>query len=354
MMHPNFYHWHSRTEFKPDVPILKSRWNAAEKFAKELSATDACSLLRFALFPIAESEFAKRFSAELVKAEPTFPPDKNAELLRVMATAAIHSRFKESSEVADALALGLQAADFPQDRIEPICPDIMISSGEYLVEENEKMRPQIDARNLGQASEDTENYLSSLKEAIEGNNPQEIGKATEQLGRGLAGAMEKSHQELGEIIERLAEESQFLWWLVGRRSPSLNVRREKLSPAEYALPAAQEAGDRVVLLPPAASVESLLNEALSQCDKNVNTSKTLIEVISSAGNSWLENSAYETIAPEVTPITALLAEKKQTGKVTAAKLRQLALRTKAKFTPVAISQQYFKELMFLRAVNKVS
>ena len=42
-----------------------------------------------ALFPKAEIEFAKRFSDELVKSEPTFPPDKNAELLRVMATAAI-------------------------------------------------------------------------------------------------------------------------------------------------------------------------------------------------------------------------------------------------------------------------
>ena len=353
-MHANFYHWLSRAEFKPDVSTLGSRWNAAEKFAKELSATDVCSLLRIALFPIEESEFTQYFSAELVKAEPTFPPDKNAELLRVMASAAIQSRFEESSEVADALALGLQAADFPQDRIKPICPDIMISFGKYLVEESERMRPQINPGNLGQASEDTENYLSSLKEAIEGNNPQEIGKATEQLGRGLAGAMEKSHQELGEVIERLGEESQFLWWLVGRRSPSLNVRREKLSPAEYALPVAQEARDRVVLLPPAASVESLLNEALSQCGKNANTSKTLIELIYSTGNGWLENSANETIAPEVTPITALLAEKKQTGKLTTEKLKRLHLPPRAKFTPVAVSQQYFKELMFLRAISEVS
>ena len=233
-MHRNFYHWHSRAEFKPDVSILESRWNAAEKFAQELSATDVCSLLRIALFPIGESEFARCFSAELVKAEPTFPPDKNAELLRVMATAAIHSQLEEASNVADALSLGLQAADFPQDRIEPICPDIMISSGKYLVEESERIRPQIDSRNLGQASEDTKNYLSSLEKAFEGNNPQEMGKATEQLGRSLLGAIKKSHEELGGIIDRLAEESQFLWWLVGRRSPSLNAQREKLSPAEYA------------------------------------------------------------------------------------------------------------------------
>ena len=354
MMHPNFFHWHSRAEFQPEVPILESRWNAAEKFAKELSATAVSSLLRLVLFPVAESEFSRGFSAELVKAEPTFPPDKNAELLRVMATAAIHSRFEESSKVADALALGLQAADFPQKRIKPVCQDILISSGKYLVEKSERMRPQLNPGNLDQASEDAKRSLSSLKEVVKTNSPQEIGKATEQLGRDVLGVLEKSHQQLGEIIERLAEESQFLWWLVGRRSPSLDVEREKLSPAEYALPAAQEARDRVVLLPPASSVESLINEALSQCGKDGHTSKTLIALIFSASKNWLESSTNETIAPEVTPIIALLTEKRQTGKVTAAKLRQLHLPTRATFTPVEISQQYFRELIFLRAMNEVS
>lgn len=353
MMHPHFYHWLSRAEIKPEVSSLESRWNAAEKFAQDLSATDVFSLLRVALFPIAESEFAKHFSDELVKAEPTFPPDKNAELLRVMATAAIHSRLDESSHVANAFALGLRAADFPQGRIQPICQDILISSSEYLVEASEKMRTQINPATLDQASKGTESYLSSLNEAVKANNPQEIGKATAQLGRGVLGALDKSHEKLGETINRLAEESQFLWWLVGRRSPSLNVQRERLSPAEYALPAAQEAGDRVLLLPPAASVESLLIEALSQCGKNGHTSKALIELISLTNNGWLENSANETIARELTPITALLVEKKQTGKVTPAKLKELYLSTKTKFTPVEISQQYFKELMFLRAVNEV-
>ena len=265
-----------------------------------------------------------------------------------------HSQLEESSNVGDAFALGLRAADFPQKRIKLICQDVMISSGEYLERESEKVRPQIDPGDLGQASKRAKSHLSSIKEAVGANNLEEIAKVTGQLGHSVLGALEESHQELGEAIHRLTEETQFLWWLVGRRSPSLNVQREKLSPMEYAFPAAQEAGDRVVLLPPAASVESLLNEALSQCGKDGHTSKTLIEIISSVGKNWLENSANETIAPEITPITALLAEQGQTGKVTTAKLRQLHLPTKAKFTPVEISQQYFMELMFVRAINEVS
>src|SRR5713226_4733436 len=98
MMHPNFYHWHARAELKPETAILEPRWNAAAKFAEKLSAADIRSLLRLVLFSGAEPEFAKLFSEALVKLEPTFPPERNAELLRVMATAAVYSQMDEPSE----------------------------------------------------------------------------------------------------------------------------------------------------------------------------------------------------------------------------------------------------------------
>jgi len=109
-MHPNFYHWHARVQLKPEVSILEPRWNAAAKATHEPSASDICSLLMLVLFPGAEPDFAKRFSEALVKLEPTFPPDHNAELLRVMATAGVYSQLEAFSNVADALALGLHAA----------------------------------------------------------------------------------------------------------------------------------------------------------------------------------------------------------------------------------------------------
>ena len=105
MMHPHFYHWHARAELKPDTAILETRWKAAAEFAEDISAADICALLRLVVFPGAEPEFAKRFSEALVKLEPTFPPEGNAELLRVMATAAVYSQMDEPSSKADAIAL---------------------------------------------------------------------------------------------------------------------------------------------------------------------------------------------------------------------------------------------------------
>src|SRR5690349_6439629 len=117
-MHANFYHWHEAVAIKPDVNILESRWKAAEKFVAKCTATDVAALLSIALFKGQESEFSTRFGAALVKLEPTFKPDANGELLRVMSTAALYSKMAYFSEAAYAIALGLRAANFPDTRIE--------------------------------------------------------------------------------------------------------------------------------------------------------------------------------------------------------------------------------------------
>jgi hypothetical protein len=124
-MHPHFYHWHARAELKPESGMLESRWEAAAQFAGLLSVADIYSLLRLVVFQGAEPEFSTRFTNALVKAEPTFPLDRNTELLRVMAAATVYSRLEKPSEIANAMALGLHAASFPLGRVEPVCQDVM-------------------------------------------------------------------------------------------------------------------------------------------------------------------------------------------------------------------------------------
>lgn len=353
MMHPNFYHWHGRAELKPELAILEPRWNAAAQFAEKLSAAAIRSLLRLVLFPGAEPEFAKRFSESLVKLEPTFPPERNAELLRVMAAAAVHSQMDVPTDIADAIALGLQAAAFPQGRIEPVCQDVMTRAAEYLVVESERVRPAIYAGTLENAEKQVETHLAALKKAVEDNTLPEIGKATEVLGRGMLVGMKHTHQQLGEVIGRLAEESQFLWWLVGRRSSALNTRRELLTAETYALPAAAEAAERVALLPPAASVESLLDDALAQCRKGGRASMPLADLIDAADANWVQHVASAVTAPELTPLAALLAKRRADGKLHANLLKQLRISPKMEVTPTEAARQYFRELIFLRAAEEI-
>ena len=335
MMHPNFYHWHNRVELKPEPAILQARWDAAVKFAEKLSGDDACLLLRLALFGTTAPEFAKRFSGELVALEPTFLPEGNVELLRVMATAALYSQMDTESDKADAVALGLLAAAFQPDRIQPVCKELALRAAEYLASESDRVRPTptvaTDYRALEKAT-DAEDW------ADEPGAPQLIGKAV---------------LELGDTMGRIAEENQFLWWLLGRRSSLLNTRREKLSCKGYALLAGAEAAERVALLPPPACVESLIDEVLAHCAKPTNAAVPLADFIDAADIRTLKAAGAGTEMRELCPLEGLLEIRRAGGKVDGASLDKLHIAAKLKVSPTEAASQYFRELMFLRALAQL-
>jgi hypothetical protein len=351
LMHPNFFHWHSRAEMKPDVANLEARWNAAVKCTEKPSNADICSLIKLVLFPGIESDFGKRFSEALVKAEPTFPPADNSQLLRVMATAAVFHHLASPSKLADALALGLQAANFSGAQVDPICKEVMTRYPEYLAAESERVRPKIYATTLAKAEKQAEAAIGSLKKAVEANSAQDIGKATEALGRGIITAIKESHQQLGDVIGRMSEESQFLWWLIGRRSPALDLRRESLAADAYALPAAVEAAERITVLPPAASIESILDEVLSQCGKKSGANMGPAEVIVNLDTKWVQSVAPIPNAHELTPLVSLVAARPAAGKIDAAAIKAAGLPAKIKFPAAEAARQYFRERVFLRSLE---
>src|SRR5258708_30719157 len=174
-MHPNFYHWHARAELKPDAAVLEPRWTAAAKFAERLNKGDILSLLLLALFSPVDDKFASRLTEGVVKGEPTFPIVNNHELLRVMASAAIYRRLEQPSAAADAISLGVLAADFPSGRIDPVSDDITNRIFEYLGDESERVRPEIDTGTLDRVKKKADEQYAALKAAVSTNNPAEIG-----------------------------------------------------------------------------------------------------------------------------------------------------------------------------------
>lgn len=334
-MHPHFYHWHNRVELKPELSILKARWDAAAKFTKDLKCGDACSLIHLALFGTPAPEFAKRFSGELVALEPTFLPEGNAELLRVMATAALYSCMEKESVKADAVALGLLAAAFQPDRIQPVCKELALRASEYLTTESERMRP----------TPKVASDYGTLQKATEAE-----GWEAEAAITGLIG---KAVLELGETMGRIAEENQFLWWLIGQRSSLLNKPRKELLSKEYALLAGAEAAERVALLPPPASVDSLIAEALANCAKASDAAVLLADLIDAANINTLKTEATGADVRELCPLSNLIEVRRAGGKVDGAALENLKIPAKLKVSPTEAANQYFRELMFLRALGQL-
>lgn len=333
-MHPHFYHWHSRAELKTETSLLQTRWNAATSFVEDVSADRACALLRLALFGNATPEFSVEFSEHLVREEATFPPDKNAELLRVMATAALYGSIETETEVADAVALGLIATAFPLDRIQPVCKELMLRATAYLATESERLRPAPTVAGKHRA----------LKKAFNSDTWAANADATKLLGDAVL--------ELGETMGRITEENQYLWWLLGRRSSRLNQRRETVSAADYSLVAAAEAAERVAILPPPACVESLIGEVLTQCSDGATSALSVVDLIKAA-NTDLLRASPAVVAIGLCPLSSLIESRVKGDTVNASSLKKLNIPAKLKVSPIDAANQYFRELMFLRALNQL-
>lgn len=334
-MHLHFYHWHNRVELKPQTDLLQARWAAAANFSEELSGEDACSLLRLALFGTFTSEFAERFTEALVAQEPTFPLEENVEVLRVMAAAALYIQMETESAQADAVALGLAAAGFHYDRSHPVCKGLAPRAAEYLASESERMRP----------TPKIESEYRALRKATEAADWATNPVAPQLLGKAVL--------ELGDTLGRIAEENQFLWWLLSRRSSLLSIRREKLAAKEYALVAAAEAAERVALLPPPPSVESLIGEVIAHCSEASNAAYPLADFISAANIDSLKAAAAGADVGELCPISGLLDVQRGGGKVDGASLAKFGLQPELKVLATEAANQYFRELMFWRALEQL-
>jgi len=334
-MHPHFYHWHNRAELKPEAALLQLRWDAAANLAEELSADRVCALLQLALLGAAATKFQREFSEEIIKKEPTFPPRENAELLRVMATASLYSQMEAASNEADAVALGLLAAAFQSNRFQPVCDELMQRAIEYTATESERVRP----------TPEIEDNYRALRKAIDSSDWAGNADATTLLGNTVL--------KLGETMGRISEENQFLWWLLGRRSPLLNIRRDKLAPKDYALTAAAEAAERVALLPPPASVEALIGEALTQCSKGATAAISFIEFINAAKVDSISTTTITTGAHDLCPLASLVEARIAGEVVEGASLKKLRIPEKLKISPMEAANQYFRELMFLKALAQL-
>ena len=332
-MHENFYHWHQHAELKPEVSILKPRWDAATSATKKLSAADLCAAVQLALVPKTQNTFSVHFASALVKLEPTFPPINNTELLRVMATAGLYQHMEESSVLADAIALGIRAGS-RCGGVQPVCPELMPKAEAYLNEEAERVRGDTSSR-------DEFEELRTLTKQADWHAEDD---AVTKVGAAVI--------ELGGIIDQLAEENQFLWWLNVQRSSLLNVRRPSLKPKDYALVAAKEAAERVKLLPPPVSATSLLEEVFSQCAKGADTPCLIEEMLKAQGAHTLILPAKATSARLLCPLTSALLYLSSGMPFDKNWLVPLGCDEKA--TPTAIAKRFFDELMFLKALEQMS
>lgn len=352
-MHPHTIDWLRNVEINADVALAEKRWAVAAKYGEKLSRTQIINLIQLFLFPKPPAALVTAYTSELLKLDPEYPVSGNSESVRVMAGLVMATSFTAgSSNYADAFALGLRAAQLGGIRGQPVVPAIMVEAASYLLREAAAQRPNDFLAEHEAHGAKLLKKFEAISEAEATGDVAKIQKARKDYHTAIP------DRALGRRMTQLAEESQLLWLVVSDFSPTLSKPTTELTAAEYSLVIANEALERISLLPAPPAVEALLGRALKHC-KPAKKKVSLSELLDATNVDWRRKQVAATENSDcrsLLPLCTALEKMEETGdaNVAAQCIPKLCPGVKADLAlwPEEAAKQYFSELSFLEALTK--
>lgn len=359
-MHKHTVDWIRQVEITADAGLAEKHWETAKKLAENLTRPRIIEFLRLFLFPTSATDFTKTFTEELVELDPEFRISDNIQYLRLMSGLTMVSIFNNSSDEADAFALGVRAASFPADRAQPVIPAMVGESEQYILNEAGRCRPDDFATVDDQI---TKTLTARAKAVIEAQGTGDLEKqktAESSFRNSVVSTIAGSHSKLGARLHQLAEESGLLWWVFNEYSEELQSPLSKLSPQAYALVAASEAAGRTHIIPPPPCIGPLLARALRNC-KTAKKNPVLSDYVEAADPAWCASHVKELKLDDcydLVPLSAAIKKTAELGDTTSA-LKAIpklcpGVTTTIALLPPQAAQQFYNELVFLRALSNAS
>jgi len=343
-MHKHLLDWIRKIHLTADSEFAARRWKLAAAYEKKTSRRELLTLLRVFLFDPAPPELIQSLSDQFQEIDKEFPGIDNTEEIKLMAGIVMVVAFSQRNWNADAFALGIKAASFPLERCKTGHPHIILESTKYLEAEAEYLRPS----DFGEF-ESTLAVATKLVAITAAEDDEKRMAAAQEV----AGAL---HNNYGGKIQRLAEETGLLWWLLGGYSTALGLKMEEIEQARYALVAAVEVAGRTQLIPPPPSIYSILERAIANC-KPTKSQSTLKSLVNLADAAWRKQFAAEHSTCDCAafvPIVTAIVKAEENGDV------DVMTKALPKFCPgVSADQklsssdaaaQLYDELMFLKAL----
>lgn len=360
-MHKHTIDWYLQLNLTSDAVLAQKRWDTAEALAKTLSRTRVIELLRLFLFAPSGTDFAESFTNELIELDSEFPVSKNNRELRMMAGLVMVTTFGKTSYKADAFALGLRAASFPDGRVKPIQPAMLTEAQEYLRNEAGRLRPDEFAKDIsGDVTKTLIVRGKALSEAEAAGDESKKTAALTAYRDSIPRTIVSNHIELAKRIEQLAEESALLWWVLAEHSDALQQPVSKLAPEAYALAAAVEAAQRTIHLPPPPSIGPLLARVLQPCEAG-EKKLVLSDYVKATDPLWRTahvKSVSVADCHDLSPLCAAVEKTEELGSAAAAitALPKICpgVNGKLPLTPAQAAQQFFNEIVFLRALDAIA
>lgn len=352
MQPPLLVDWLKQLHLTADAALASKRWGLANSFAAKARRADAILLLRLFLFPEPSAVNVQTLTRQLLDLDSEFPASNNSEEVRLMSGIIMIAALPNHSSLTDVFLLGMKAAAFPTHRCSPAQRGIIDEMATHLDVKANELRPSEFLK-----SDDGDALAKAFEElgaAAGANDPVLIKKRS-------GGIAESIHGLYGKRLQRLSEETSILWWLLGAYSPDLDKDFSELSPDQYSLVAAAEVAARTQLLPPPPSVYPILSRALAQCKGPKRKKPALKDVIQGTDEKW--RSKFVSCNPtaewaDLTPLMTALAKVEDSGDISALPkaLQKACPGVSADLTlpPIEAARQLYNELMFAKALSKIS
>ena len=232
-MHLHLIEWLRGVHLHPDAKLAEQRWQAAKKAGQNINQSFAAKLLRLFLYPDPTPEEVAWLTGTLLKHDSEFTIKDNQEEIRLMAGIVIVTALEKSSAVSDALSLGLRAGSFPLDRTVPAQPEIVTEAENYLQAESERMRPDAFEIKTESAEKKLGASYKTMRDLEAAGDTAKAQSARANYHKAVLDAVAENNTNIQSQIQRLAEESAMLWWVLGEHSTLLKCSTSTLTDVSY-------------------------------------------------------------------------------------------------------------------------
>ncbi len=264
-MHPDFPRWYRSVSLGEDPEKLSKRWKGVESVLNAASFADVEGLLGILLRRSdVEGAFIGRFRQYFTQFDPFFGSSDNAREVEVLSGCALMVLMERRDDIGYYSALSVLTSSV--ERTFPLDFDLVAKAEqEVRAYSTERRRrgpleaPEIDAdAAFAEFLEDFQPTaeLNNLKDSLS-TVADQVAKRLEEFGQQVADAWEP-------VVDRILaqeEETQILWWLVGKWSETYGKPFAEIPAATLPLALGRDLADLTKLIPGLEPCDGFLGQA---------------------------------------------------------------------------------------------
>lgn len=262
-MHTLFADWYMKADPHPDPQLLERRWQCvvavASGFFDDLEFIDILDVGRGTPGTNRISEQQRtQLITSCKEVDPTYPATNNDMLLALtVGAAAAHAlSYEGKAPTATSLALYIRSSSYMG--LEPpfVIDELGHIANKYLLEEGTRMRKLVDVDEL----------LAQQIPKIGKVTAETVVSVVTNLQAAFINLVGELRDQLAPSLDSMREETDMLWWVVGKRSLQLDADLDSLPPAAAALIVGLELESRTRFFSAPPALDAIIARSLPDAE----------------------------------------------------------------------------------------